>query len=728
VDEWVHELVGDEPGVAVVAVGGYGRRELCPGSDLDILLLHDDRRRVGRLADGLWYPLWDAGLAVDHSVRTTREALTSAEGDLRVMLGLLDARVVCGDEALARALGRRVHRAWRDQARRRLPLLDEATGRRHASAGEVAFLLEPDLKEGRGGLRDITTLAAIAAAADVVELDATLDAARERLLDVRVALQQITRRRSNTLALEQQDDVAASLGEPDADVLMWHVATAARAVSWRLDDAWQRARSWIAGPRRRKSRATAVDLGHGIVLREGEVVLAEPARASDPTTLTRLAETAAYVGAPISRPTLRAFATGTPPVTTRWPDEARDAFVSLLGAGTALIRVLEALDQHDLVSRLIPEWERVRSRPQRNAFHQFTVDRHLMEAAAQSSAFARRVARPDLLVVAALFHDLGKGYPGDHTAAGVELMGVISERMGFGTEDVGLLQQLVAQHLLLPKVATSRDLADPQTLRGVAREVGGVATLELLYALTEADSLATGPAAWTPWRAELIGDLVEGVRAVLGGAERVPTQPGIAPPLGPPPTQPTISAEGNSIRVVGRDRPGLFTAMVGLLALHGQDVRAARAASSPEVAVAEFEVEPVFGKAVDAVELEREVAAATDGRLDLDGRLRDRAHTYERLHLPAVARAAAPVVLVDPAAKPPEVIVEVRAPDAIGLLYRIARALRDTGLDIRLAKIATLGHEVIDTFYVVDARTGGEPSAATLDALEPAILASLERG
>jgi [protein-PII] uridylyltransferase len=434
------------------------------------------------------------------------------------------------------------------------------------------------------------------------------------------------------------------------------------------------------------------------------------------------------VGAPISRSTLSAFATDLPPVTPRWSEEAREAFVSLLGAGPPLVRVLEALDQRDLISRLIPEWEHVRSRPQRNAFHQFTVDRHLMEAAVQASAFARRVARPDLLLVGALLHDLGKGYPGDHTAAGIELMGVIADRLGFGTEDVRLLQQLVAQHLLLPKVATSRDLADPQTLRSVAQEVGSVATLDLLYALTEADSLATGPAAWTPWRAELIGDLVEGVRAVLGGAERVSTQPGIEPPLGPPPTHPTISVQGNSIRVVGRDRPGLFTATVGLLALHGQDVRAARAASSPDVAVAEFEVEPIFGKPVDAVELEREVAAATDGRLDLDDRLRDRAHTYARLNFPAVARAAAPVVLVDPAEKPPEVIVEVRAPDAIGLLYRVARALRDTGLDIRLAKIATLGHEVIDTFYVVDAQTGREPSASTLAALEPAILASLARG
>ncbi len=724
-DEWVRELIGAEPGIAVIAVGGYGRRELCPGSDLDILLLHDGKRGVGSIADRLWYPLWDAGLAVDHSVRTLREALTSADGDLRVVLGLLDARPVCGDLALARSLIRRAQRAWREQARRRLPLLDEETATRHASSGEVAFLLEPDLKEGRGGLRDVTTLAAIAAATDFLEIDVPLAEAREQLLEVRVALQQITGRRSNILGLEQQDEVAATLGAPDADVLMRRVAAAARAISWRLDDAWQRVRSWIAGPPRRSSPGADVDLGHGMVLRDGEVVV-DASRCRDRTTLARIAETAAYVGAPIGRSTLRTLASQAPSLTERWPDEAREAFVALLGAGPELIRVLEALDQHDLVTRLLPEWERVRSRPQRNAFHQFTVDRHLMEAAAQASPFARRVARPDLLFLSAFLHDLGKGFPGDHTEAGVELMGRIAERMGFDAGDVALLTQLVAQHLLLAKVATSRDLSDPETLRGVARDVGDVATLDLLYALTEADSIATGPSAWTPWRAELIGDLVEGVRAVLGGDERPATRAGIVPPPSPPPPHPTVAVLDGTVRVVGPDRPGLFTATVGLLALGGQDVRAARAASSPDVAVAEFDVEPLFEKQVVAEELERELAAVLEHRLDLDARLEDRARAYDRLQFPAAARPAAPLVLVDRAETPPAFVVEVRAPDAVGTLYRIARAIRDAGLDIRLAKIATLGHEVVDTFYVVDARGGQEPATATLEALEPAILASLE--
>ncbi len=725
VDEWLRELVPEPAGLAVVAVGGYGRRELCPGSDLDILLLHDDRRAVTATADGLWYPLWDAGLQVDHSVRTVRQAVDEANTDLRVMLGLLDARVVSGDEDLAAGLQDKVRASWRQQAKRRLPALDRSISARHERAGEVAFLLEPDLKEGHGGLRDVAVLPLLAQATDVVEPDAALGPARETLLEVRVALQQLTGRRSNILGLQEQDDVARALDDPDADVLMRRVAAAARTGAWHLDDAWQRIRSWLAGPRRRSSAGADVDLGYGIVLRDDEVTLTDRALSGEPTTLPRVAAAAAYVGAPIERATREALTTDAPALTERWPDEAREAFLALLGAGSRLVPVLEALDQHDLITRIIPEWEPVRSRPQRNAFHQFTVDRHLMEAAARASDFSRRVERPDLLLLGAFLHDLGKGYPGDHTDAGVELMRTIARRMAFGRADVDRLAQLVAQHLLLPKVATSRDLSNPRTLESVATVVGNVATLELLYALTEADSLATGPTAWTPWRAGLVSDLVDGVRALLAGTEPRRTGPSIEPPPGPPPAQPTVTVRDGTVRVVGPDRPGLFAATVGVLTLHGQDVRAARAASSSDVAVAEFDVEPAYGRPAGAAELETELNAAVGDRLDLDERLRERARAYGRLRLPTAARPAAPRVLVHGDESPDAVIVEVRAPDGVGVLYRIAGALRDSGLDIRLAKIATLGHEVVDTFYVVDARTGRPPDRAALRALEPRVLAAL---
>lgn len=710
--------------MAVLAVGGYGRRELCPGSDLDILLLHDQGRDVQGVADGLWYPLWDAGLQLDHSVRTVREAVAVADQDLKGALGLLDARVVLGDADLGESLITRVHADWRELARRRLPLLDAMTAARHATAGEVAYLLEPDIKEGHGGLRDVTTLSAITAATDVVEFEQSACQARETLLDVRVGLQRTTDLRSNVLGLAVQDDLARELGDKDAGALMTRVAGAARTIMWQSDDAWRRVRSWIAGPPRRTSAGRDVELGHGIVLRDGEIALVDPALANEPAALPRVAAAAAHADVPMQRITQRQLAVDAPTLVEPWPGDARDAFIALLGAGDQTVTVLEALDQHDLITRLIPEWAPVRSLAQRNPFHRFTVDRHLMETAARAGALTRSVDRPDLLLVGAFLHDIGKGYPGDHTASGVQLVQVIATRMGFGKPDVELLVKLVGQHLLLPKIATSRDLADPATLSAVAAQVGTVSTLETLYALTEADSLATGPSAWSPWRAQLVDDLVEGVRAVLGSHTRKPTPPPIAPPPGPPPMRPQVEVQDDTVRVVGPDQPGLFATSVGLLSLHGQDVRTARAASSADVAVAEFDVEPAFGRVINPTEMETELSAALAGQLDLDERLDERARAYGQLRTSSPARLE-PHVQIYADESPIAAIVEVRATDGIGVLYRIARTLVEIGLDIRLAKIATLGHEVVDTFYVLEAQNGRPPRADTLAGLEPRVIAAL---
>ncbi len=158
----------------------------------------------------------------------------------------------------------------------------------------------------------------------------------------------------------------------------------------------------------------------------------------------------------------------------------------------------------------------MRCRPQRNAVHLWTVDRHLIETAVRASAFTRRVSRPDLLLIAALLHDIGKGWPGDHSVGEV-IARDVAARIGFDPADVTVVATLVRHHLLLVETATRRDLDDPATVRSVAEAVGSPGTLELLHALTEADALATGPAAWSSWRAALVADLVKRVSAVLAG-------------------------------------------------------------------------------------------------------------------------------------------------------------------------------------------------------------------
>ena len=176
----------------------------------------------------------------------------------------------------------------------------------------------------------------------------------------------------------------------------------------------------------------------------------------------------------------------------------------------------------------------MRNKPQRNAYHRFTVDRHLLEAAANAAELAPRVDRPDLLVVGALLHDIGKGFPGDHTEVGIGLVATIARRMGFAPGDVETLVAMCRYHLLLPDTATRRDLDDPATIDTVAKAAGDVGTLELLGTLTEADSLATGPSAWGSWKAGLVAELVERARRQLEGQSH-PDQEGLGhrrPPLG----------------------------------------------------------------------------------------------------------------------------------------------------------------------------------------------------
>ncbi|ARX86754.1 protein-PII uridylyltransferase [Streptomyces alboflavus] len=525
---------GAARGIALVAVGGYGRGELSPRSDLDLLLLHDggaDPGAVAALADRIWYPVWDLGLALDHSVRTPAEARKTAADDLKVHLGLLDARHIAGDLGLTTGTRSAVLADWRNQAPKRLPELRELCEERAARHGELSHLLEPDLKEARGGLRDATALRAVAASWLADAPREGLAEARRTLLDVRDALHLTTGRATDRLALQEQDQVAAELGLLDADTLLRQVYEAARTVAYAGDVTWREVgrvlRSRKARPRLRgllggqkAAVAERSPLAEGVVEHDGEVVLARAARPErDPVLPLRAAAAAAQAGLPLSLHAVRRIAAAAKPLPTPWPAEAREQLVTLLGAGRPTVQVWEALEAEGLITRLLPDWERVWCRPQRNAVHTWTVDRHLVETAVRAADLTRRVGRPDLLLVAALLHDIGKGWPGDHSVAGEIIARDVAARIGFDRADVAVLACLVRHHLLLVETATRRDLDDPATVRSVAEAVGSPGTLELLHALTEADALATGPAAWSSWRGSLVADLVKRVAAVLAGDE-----------------------------------------------------------------------------------------------------------------------------------------------------------------------------------------------------------------
>jgi [protein-PII] uridylyltransferase len=716
-------------GVALVAVGGYGRAELSLQSDIDVVLLHGGRSDIGTLADRVWYPIWDEGVKLGHAVRTPKEALALAGDDLDTATSFLQIRHVAGDPNLTDDLARRALEQWQKRAKRWLEELSRRVRERHDAAGEVAFLLEPDLKEGRGGLRDVHALHWAEAARRLLWQgdDPALHEAYDILLSARVELHRRTGRPGDRLLLEEQDGVAESLGEASADTLMHSVASAARTIAWRSDDAWQRIDASLRGPsgwRARRDRP----IGPGLVLRDGEVHLtADADPAADPTLVLRAAAAAAAGDTRIHRGSLDRLAVSAGALPEPWPDDVRRALVDLLLAGHRAIPVVEALDQMGLWVHVLPEWEAVRSKPQRNAYHRFTVDRHLMEACANAAALVARTDRPDLLVLGALLHDIGKGYPGDHTEVGMELVKTIGDRMGMAAADVDVLIAMVEHHLLLPDVATRRDLADPATVEAVATAVGDQRTLSLLAALTEADSEATGPAAWGSWKAELVRDLVGRTSHVLGGgsvedvSEDFPTAEHLELLRD---GRQVLRGTGDRLTVVTADRPGLFSRVTGVLALHGLGVLDAAVTGLDGVALEELRVESSFGPTIAWDKVIADLEKVLEGRLALQARLAERARVYGGRSARGPVHEP-PRVVVDNRASRDATVVEVHAVDAIGILYRITRALADLDLNIVSAKVQTLGDRVVDAFYVRDMAGNKVTDPAALVEVERALLHEL---
>ena len=713
-DEWLQGIfsaeVADDDGIALVAVGGYGRAELCPYSDIDLLLLHRDRPDIGETAPKLWYPIWDVGLKLGHSVRTPRETRDLAKTDLETATSLLDARHIAGDAELTADLTADNATQWRRNARRWLPLLAERVAERHRRSGEVAYKLEPDLKEGRGGLRDVHALRWVEAA--VFEMDDAdsrkIWADYEVILAARAELHRTTDRSGDQLLLQEQDGVAAALGYGDADEMMAAIASSARSIAWQSDEVWAWLRDaemppeWRRRLRRRTSRGETV-LDAGVVSHEGRAVLAEDADTADPCTALHLARASASHGLRMDRDSLERLREQMAPMPERWPDEARGLFVDLLMTGAAAPPVIEALDQMELFVRILPEWAPNRSRPQRNAYHQFTVDRHLCEAAALAADLVDRVDRPDLLVLGALLHDIGKGYPGDHTEVGMELVADIAHRMGYPPTDVDVLVAMVEHHLLLPDVATRRDLEDPDTIDEVARQAGTVETLRLLGALTEADSVATGPSAWSKWKASLVRELVARCAHVMEGGDlgeitsRFPTpehrqmmEAGERLVLG----------EGDTLVVIAPDQHGMFSRVAGALALSGLRVLLAAAHTEYGMALERFQVESTLGLEIDWPQVTAYVEQALAGRLAIEARLAERIDAYEVAPDFTPRPVIAPKVSIDNESSSTATIIELAAQARMGLLSRVTSALSQLDLDILSAKVQDLGGDVVHAYYV----------------------------
>lgn len=783
--------VPDPETTTVVAVGGYGRRELCPGSDIDLLLVHDDldADALSVLAKAVFHPLWDAGLKLGNAVRSTGQLVGDALAELDTATALLDGRVVAGDER--RFLDGRGRLVERLAAKPRgfLPDLAAADAARRTRAGDAAEQLEPDLKNGAGGLRDVQSLRwAAAAVVGEVGLDALapdghigatdagrLHAAEDELLALRVALHLESGTATDRLTLEHQMGVARRIGEVDGDsdldtaahrALARHFL-AARTVEHVHDRAWRLLSAAVERPWRRRP---AVEVVEGLELIDGTIRIPDEVDVLDRDFPARLVRALMVDEAVIDRHAATRLRSVADQLTLPevWPPSLQAAVGELLWSGRTLLRVTAELDDVGWLVALVPEWAPLRGRPQRNPYHLYSLDRHAVHAVAElgllvadeewAASALEDVERPDVLAVATLVHDVGKAFGEPHSETGVPAARAIARRVGLDEAGVDLVETLVRHHLLLPDVGTRRDVSDPAEAHAVADVLGDRSTLMTLWLLAAADGRATGPSAWSGWRAQLVRTLVTKVRTVLdeqdpteladGAAATAAAAIDLAPSLGATPqdvrdhlaqlperyaaavspravvrhtllaTSPLASNEirtrvtpgaplhddlaFDELDVVAADTPGLFAKVAGVLSLHGGSVLEAHAHTREDgTAVDTFAIVlPEHATSSWWVQVEGDLVEALAGRLAVRARVaRKRATEHRRLaKLPTVATEV--TTSLDAAGR--TTVVEVHTLDRVGVLYRIASALAELELDLVVAKVGTFGHEAHDVFTVRD--------------------------
>jgi [protein-PII] uridylyltransferase len=772
---------GAPPGTALAAVGGYGRGGLLPRSDIDLLVLHDrvDLPAVSGLVDALLYPLWDAGFEVGHAVRTVEECEQACER-LDAGAALLDLRHLAGDQALsARARGRVETWARADVGAFVRAIRDDAA-RREERFGSTAHLLEPELKEGSGGWRDLHSVWLIEYAVGRPLQEAgvlrgrereALAAAEEFLTRVRSALHLETGRRSERLVLDHQPGIARAMGFEDEPRLV--------AIDGLMRALFEHARQV------------------GFVLAAVVARIDEPATPpgpppGGPSAVLDALVVEAEAGREPSAALLDDIESAELPPEVEWDRGVGASFARLLRAGDRGAASLELLDRLDLLERYLPVWREIRCRPQRDPYHRFTVDTHLMNSLRAMSRLlagegagddpvqaeaAKQVSDPDALLLGALLHDVGKTGEGHHVAVGERLIGPILERMGIHGSSAELVRFMVSRHLLLPDTATRRDLTDENLILDVAAGVGTPERLAALYLLAKADAEATGPAAWTPWRRTLIWELVTKVQHVLERGEmgmelaerlsghvdrlrdllrnepasdveaflrRMPrayllsVEPAraarhfatIVPSLGVNEVR-AVHREGirpatYELLVVAQDRPGLLSWIAGSLALAGLSILTAQVFTTDDgAAVDVFEVEGVWETEVVERrwrEFRGNLRRSIDGSLSLERRVGEKRRWY-----PSTLASIPLNVTVDTDASDFATVIEIGAADRLGLLYDITRTLSELGLDVHLAKVATYEGRVVDSFYVRNSAGGSRVEDPTLaPRLEDALRARLE--
>ncbi len=778
---------------SLVAVGGYGRRELSLGSDIDLLVLFASRipEEAKNLVKEILFPLWDLGMDLGYAVRSIRECVRLADSDFEVLTSLLDARFIGGESPLFLKLVEHIDKKVISKRQDRFAgwLRDTDVIRREAF-GDASHMLEPDLKKGVGGLRDIhhmmwlsrvefgvTTPLELLTGGRLSHLEYDdLGKAASFIRSVRSHLHDLSNRKSDRLTFEFQPEIARRLGyrrqghSLPVERFMGdlHAAMASiKALYGRTTEShFRQGAGDITG-------ADPSLLRPGLKVGEDGIRFQSAAAISEnPLLLMHAFEGSARTGISLSLETMRLVRDFLPLVGEKMR-EAGDAAVSFLnvlraeGAADALDQMFESR----FLDAYIPEFEAVRDRVQFDTYHLFPVGHHSLETVRALKNVGRQkeillssmfldLQDPDVLLLSALFHDIGKSRP-DHSAYGAVITRRILDRLGIDRSRVREAAFLVENHLLLVETATRRDIGDEKAVVGCARSIGAVERLKMLYLLTWADARATGPRAWSDWTAALVQELFfkvmnvlergelaspdatsraeavqkEVVRTAAGRIEqdRIQTALQLMPPRYLLNTSSSeivrhielfeeleaFEPEAGETRFVisrrldeawgcwevsflAQDRPGLFSDAAGVFALNNINILSSEIYTwRDRTAVDVFRVTlPVKGRPPEEIwaKVKEDFAGVFAGRIRLRERL-ERKATPSILTRPGPP-AGPPGVRVDNETSDFFTLVEVFAHDRVGLLHDVTRTLTGLGLNILIARISTKADQAADTFYV----------------------------
>jgi [protein-PII] uridylyltransferase len=754
--------------VALIALGGYGRRHLCPYSDIDLLVLFEDEADE-RYLRRLLHPLWDGGFVVGHQIRELRELARLEVDNPEFLLALCDARLVAGEAALHTRLRELFDvPATQGYVFEALQALIEA---RHARFGGTLYQLEPDLKEAPGALRDIAAIRTIVALTDPALLQRGDDAVRvadaeQFLLTVRALLHLERRRNDNVLAHELQECLSERLNYPGrgprqrVEALMADYFSRARAVTRVLD-------------RLRRTAPAAVDVNLGRT-RDGILFINRQRAIAEPETWLAAFESALDARLPLSDQALDLIRQHAPRF--RAADflptaRHRGALLRFLKPRPGLYARLSEMHDSGLLGRLIPPFRGIASRVVRDFYHKYTVDEHTLqtirnlerlpdgvEGRQRFAALLAEVDAPELLVLALLLHDVGKSGDGDHAQRSVQMAQEVLDALQLDDAARDTVVFLIQHHLRMSRVAFRRDTEDPEVVREFAALVGTEERLRLLCLMTLADVEAVSPETLTKWKEELLwrlyvdtynhlttqyGDeLIEPTQAVA--AEYVRRRPAdldaaevmafleglprrylqvvdrrsvyhhvrLARDIRPDEVHLRIEPTERAweLTVVTLDKPMLFATICGVLSSFGMDILRGHAMTNPNGLVLDLfqfvDTERFLALNPGAPEaVMHAIEEVVAGRSTAADRLRGRETGVRRRAMPRVT----PIVHIDGAASRKYTVVDIIAPDELGLLYRISRAISEQGCEIHLVLIATEGEKAIDVFHVT--RSGAKLTA-----------------